>query len=81
MSLETEAVLDRRRLRRSLSLWRVLTVLAAAAAIGALAMYGTSDDPVIGGKKQIARVALVDCGRNHLIGLRRLRREIEVSAY
>jgi protease-4 len=58
MSLETEAVLDRRRLRRSLSLWRVLTVLAAAAAIGALAMYGTSDDPVIGGKKQIARVAL-----------------------
>lgn len=59
MSLETEAVLDRRRLRRSLSLWRVLAVCAGAAAIAVLALAATADRTGIGGyKKQIARVTL-----------------------
>lgn len=59
MTLETEAVLDRRRLRRSVSLWRVLAVAAGALAIGALALAGSGDRTAIGGfKHQVARVTL-----------------------
>ena len=60
MTLETEAVLDRRQLRRSLSLWRVLAIVAGALMVGVLAIVGTSDKPSLAGgvKKQIARVAL-----------------------
>ena len=59
MTMETEAVLDRRRLRRSLSLWRVLAVVAGAIAIGVLVAISASDDPVVGGKsRQIARMTL-----------------------
>jgi protease-4 len=57
MSLETEAVLDRRRLRRHLSFWRVAAVVAVVLAIGAFAL---SDESVLalGERRQIARVAL-----------------------
>lgn len=59
MTLETEAVLDRRRLRKSLSLWRVLAVLAGAVALGVLAFAATTDRSAIGGlRHQIARVSL-----------------------
>lgn len=58
MTLETETVLDRRRLRRSLSLWRVLAVLAGAVALGVLVL-ATTDRAAIGGlRHQVARVSL-----------------------
>ncbi len=56
MSLETETVLDRRRLRRQISLWRVLAVLAVVAAIGALAV--AQSDGLGLDRRQIARVKI-----------------------
>jgi protease-4 len=57
MSLETEAVLDRRRLRRRASFWRGLAILAVVLAIGAAVGLGTSQAPGIA-TKQIARVSI-----------------------
>ena len=57
MSLETEAVLDRRRLRRRASFWRGLAILAVLLAIGA-AVGLTADQTSRIGTKQIARVSL-----------------------
>ncbi len=60
MSLETEAVLDRRRLRRSMSLWRGLAVIAGALALGVLTLNSGGTDGTGGlfAKHQIARVTL-----------------------
>jgi len=57
MTLETETVLDRRRLRRRLTLWRALAVAAAALAIGAVVMSSDQISQLTGGK-QIARIAI-----------------------
>jgi protease-4 len=57
MTLETEIVLDRRRMRRSLTLWRSLGVIALALAIGAFAIGGDKLSE-IGQPKQIARVSI-----------------------
>lgn len=57
MSLETEAVLDRRRLRRRASFWRGLAILAVLLAIGA-AVGLTADQTSRIGTKQIARISL-----------------------
>lgn len=57
MSLETEAVLDRRRLRRRASFWRGLAILAVILAIGAAVSIGAGQTPGIG-SKQIARVSI-----------------------
>jgi protease IV len=57
MSLETEAVLDRRRLRRRASLWRGLAILAILAAIGVAVGLGASQTPGLA-TKQIARVSI-----------------------
>lgn len=55
--LETETVLDRRRLRRSVSLWRAAGIAALALALG-LAMFGGDKLASLSGEKQIARVAI-----------------------
>jgi protease IV len=55
--LETETVLDRRRLRRSVSFWRALGMGGLALAGGALALGGEKLTS-ISGKKQIARIAI-----------------------
>lgn len=55
--LETETVLDRRRLRRSVSIWRGLGLAAVAVAIGALALGGNKL-ATLAGEKQIARVTI-----------------------
>ena len=55
MTLETETVLDRRRLRRHLSLWRTLAILAGVIALGVMASM--RDGQIgFGHPKQIARV-------------------------
>lgn len=55
--LETETVLDRRRLRRSVSVWRGAGLAAVAMALGALTL---GDDRLVSlvGEKQIARVTI-----------------------
>jgi len=57
MSFETEAVLDRRRLRRRLSLWRTLAVIAGLLAAGVL-MFSSAERAGLIERKQIARVTL-----------------------
>ena len=57
MSLETEAALDRRRLKRSTSFWRTGAILAGVIAIGALAFSGTSGVG-LSDTHQIARVTI-----------------------
>lgn len=57
MSLETEALLDRRRLRRRLTLWRVLAFAAVIAAIGAVGYLGAGA-PGFSQPKQIARITI-----------------------
>ena len=56
MTAEIDTVLDRRRLRRRLTVWRALAV---AAVVAALFAFGVSDDKLSSfGPKQIARVAI-----------------------
>lgn len=55
MGQETEMVLDRRQLKRSLSLWRVLAVVAGVAALGALGVASSGGLPE---RRQIARIAI-----------------------
>jgi protease IV len=57
MTLETETVLDRRRLRRRLSWWRALAVLAGLAAFGLL-VFSAADDMGLAQTRHIARVSL-----------------------
>jgi protease-4 len=55
--LETETVIDRRRLRRSVSLWRAAGIAGVALAIGAFAL-GSDNLARLSGQKEIARVAV-----------------------
>jgi len=55
--LETETVLDRRRLRRSVTLWRAAGLAAILIALGALTL-GNDKLATLAGEKQIARVTI-----------------------
>lgn len=55
--LETETVLDRRRLRRSVSIWRAAGIAGLALAVCALA-FGGDRLASLSGQKQIARIAI-----------------------
>ena len=57
MTFETEAVLDRRRLRRRLSLWRVLAVIAGALALG-LMLFSSAKGIGLIEQRQIARITI-----------------------
>lgn len=57
MSAETEIVLDRRRLRRGMSFWRALALIAVVLALGFL-LLSQKDIANLLGQKQIARVAI-----------------------
>ena len=57
MSFETEAVLDRRRLRRRLSFWRVVAVVGGLIAAG-LITFSSAERAGLVEQKQIARITL-----------------------
>ena len=57
MSLETEAVLDRRRLRRKLSAWRSFAIISVAGVIAVIISLTVNDRSLIG-QLQIARVSI-----------------------
>jgi protease-4 len=57
MAFETETALDRRRLRRRLTWWRVLAVLAGVLAFGLL-IFSSTDGAGLAERRQIARVSL-----------------------
>ena len=80
MSLETEAIIDRRRLRRSLSLWRALAIIGVVAVLAA-ALIG-SDLWKIGDSKQIARITvegLVTESRDQLRMIKRIEEDKKVA--
>lgn len=57
MSLETESILDRRRLRRKLGVWRSLAVVAVIIALAVTAVLTGKTKDLIG-QEQIARVTI-----------------------
>lgn len=82
MSLETEAVLDRRRMRRRLSFWRSAAVLLVGLLIGAM-MFGSSELSGLPGTKQIARVAIegtITDDREQIAMLKKIRDAKHVEA-
>lgn len=58
MSLEIESVLDRRRLKRTATLWRGLAIFAGAVALGVLTIAGSRSEWGFSPQKQIARVTI-----------------------
>lgn len=58
MTLETETVLDRRRLKRSVSWWRAAAVAAVLVAVGAFALAGEGDSLGVSTSQQVARVTI-----------------------
>jgi protease-4 len=82
MSLETEAVLDRRRMRRRLAFWRTAAVLFVGLLLGAL-MFGSEDLSTLAGTKQIARVAVegtITDDRDQIALLKKIRDASHVEA-
>jgi protease-4 len=82
MTLETETVLDRRRLRRRLSLWRTLAVLAGVLAVG-LILFSSGERAGLTERRQIARVSLegiITEDRDQLKLFKRLAEAKHVSA-
>ena len=64
MSLDADAIVDRRRMRRKLTFWRVFAVVVAIVAIGAIAAgLGPRGVPTPG-RTQIARVTITGLIRN-----------------
>ncbi len=57
MTQETEGILDRRRLRRKLGLWRGLAIVTAMLALGALALIGSGAKDFVK-RDQIARITV-----------------------
>src|SRR5437870_8979146 len=64
MSLDADLIVDRRRMRRKLTFWRVLAVLVAIAAVVALAAAAKRGDVLTAGGDYIARVKITGLIRN-----------------
>ena len=58
MTLDSDILIDRRRLRRRLTFWRVLAILAIIAAIAFAAAKGDHEPLSAFGRDQIARVTV-----------------------
>ena len=81
MSLETEAVLDRRRLRRKLGTWRSLAIIAVIAVLASIAAVTAENGGLIG-QQQIARVSIsgiITDDRKQIKMLRKLARAKHVK--
>jgi protease-4 len=82
MSLDTEAVLDRRRMRRRVTFWRSAAVLVTGLVLGAL-VFGGGDFASFAVTKQIARVSIegtITDDRTQLAMLKKIRDANNVEA-
>jgi protease IV len=64
MSLDADLIVDRRRMRRKLTFWRVVAVLVAIAAVVALAATARRSEVLTAGGDYIARVKITGLIRN-----------------
>src|SRR3954465_13644039 len=64
MSLDADLIVDRRRMRRKLTFWRVLAVIVAIAAVVALAATARRGEVLTAGGDYIARVKITGLIRN-----------------
>jgi protease-4 len=64
MSLDADLIVDRRRMRRKLTFWRVVAVLVAIGAVVALAATARRTDVLTAGGDYIARVKITGLIRN-----------------
>ncbi|HVY00004.1 MAG TPA: signal peptide peptidase SppA [Pseudorhodoplanes sp.] len=79
MSLDADTIVDRRRMRRKLTFWRVLTFLVAAVAIGAAATYsswrgGVGGSPAAGTIARVKISGLIRGNQDRVEALERLGR-------
>ena len=58
MSLESDVIVDRRRMRRKLTFWRVAAVLIAIVAVVAVGVYGTPSGRKLAGVTAIERIKI-----------------------
>lgn len=58
MALETDALLDRRLLRRKVTFWRVVAVLVAVVALGVVGVMGARRVGLLPGAQHVARVEI-----------------------
>ncbi len=78
--LETEAIIDRRQLRRRLAWWRSLALIAAGLAVVA---YFASKDALSSLQPQIARISIegtITEDRDQLLMLKKIRDDSNVKA-
>src|SRR5262245_57552015 len=80
MSLDADLIVDRRRMRRKLTFWRVLAVVVALVAIGALAAALAPRGMSTPGRTQIARVNITGLIRNDAQRVRALT-DLSKAAY
>lgn len=83
MSLNTEAVLDRRRLTRALSRWRIVAIIAVVAALGAFVLGGGSKLAALSSQPQIARIeifGLITDDRKQIRMLKKVAKDKSVKA-
>src|SRR6185295_3200823 len=64
MSLDVDQIVDRRRLRRKLTLWRILAVVAVIAAIGGIVAASTDSKFISTSSAHVARVTVGGLIRN-----------------
>ncbi|WP_424628722.1 signal peptide peptidase SppA [Bradyrhizobium sp. SYSU BS000235] len=78
MSLDSDAIVDRRRIRRKLTFWRFIAALGIIAAVIAVAVLGTpAGRSAVGGSSSIARVkidGLIRSDQERVEALERLER-------
>ena len=82
MSLETEAVLDRRRMRRRLAFWRTAAIAVIAVAL-ATVLFAREDSSSIFAPRQIARISIegtITDDRDQLAMLKKIKDASHVEA-
>ena len=65
MSLDADAIVDRRRMRRKLTFWRIATTLVVLAAIAGAVVLFTRADGLYAGRDYIARIKVQGLIRNN----------------
>jgi protease-4 len=83
MSMDSDVIVDRRRMRRKLTFWRVASVIIAIAAIGIVAMLASSGSRGGFADSSIARVnieGLIRSDRERVEALERLEKSTTAAA-